>query len=88
MGEGDPPLTTTMLMPAANLRFTLTENGRGVLIYGNRRGLSELILTLRALLDYENRESVVDPSWEFRVPGGDSQHRAIRIQLVDDGETG
>ena len=70
-----------------NLRFALTDKGRGILILGNRRGLSELIRTVRALLDYDNRESVVDPSWEFRVPGGDSQHRAIRIQLVDDGET-
>ena len=73
---------------AANLRFTVTHDGHGVLIYGNRRGLTELVLTVRALLDYENRECVVDPSWEFRVPGDESQHRAIRIQLVDDGDTG
>ena len=77
-----------MLSFATSLRFTLTERGRGVLIRGDRRALEDLIATIHALLDYENRESVVDPSWEFRVSGGDSQHRSIRIQLVDHGETG
>ena len=77
-----------MLNSAASLRFTLTEHGQGVLIRGDRRALKDLIATIHALLDYDNRESVVDPSWEFRVSGGDSQHRSIRIQLVEDGETG
>lgn len=67
-----------------HLNFSLAEQGRSILIRGNRQGLSELVRTVRALLDYENRESVVDPSWEFRVPGADPNARAVRIQLVDD----
>ena len=73
-----------MGMPPSTLRFTLAEAGQSIVIRGNRQGLAELIDTVRALLDYDNRENVVDPSWEIRMPGADSQPRAVRIQLVDD----